>query len=579
MRCEGYCPLTYDLIGSTQNTTCLRDHRLEDIPAPNIGIEMFERNPTECTSIWASDMDVFTTATTAGNMVLIYLEACSSYSDEARSLYCRFRWDLRVLEAISLHLKEREFQSYGNHSTAEDSLINETAGYLACLINKVSGSLAKIQASGFWGRTINQGLWVARRGSLKELEQELHEWTNRFDIRLLGLPPEIRDIIPATPVSSFPVSSTLSRASTLVAEAPAAVLLNSNFKMQQFAKLASHSKRQKVAQLEREPPAALLRELEVNGDGAMFGPLFIESQQYILATRPCPPAIDPGTDRFRGFKSDVGEFAAALHMLDPNTNICLLKVEYFFYEPQKNRFLFVHTPQHPIDEVLTLADMIDRCPYSVIVARNRAWLPLQQRLRLAQKLADAVFFLHTAGFVHKNINSSSIITLQRSDVPPSARFPYTTGDPYIMGFDMIRSNDGITFSEWAHSWENAITQQQRDTIALRNMEVFRHPDRLQWHKDGIKKYTKNHDIYSLGVILLQIGLWEPISTVTRRLERDRVTWPNRLCHISRDLGLSVGAKYQRVVTWCLGLGDSPIKDSDFMQEVLDPLENMTTAAT
>lgn len=37
--------------------------------------------------------------------------------------------------------------------------------------------------------------------------------------------------------------------------------------------------------------------------------------------------------------------------------------------------------------------------------------PLNERLKLAYKIAKAVFFLHTAGFLHKNITSSSVVAL------------------------------------------------------------------------------------------------------------------------------------------------------------------------
>lgn len=42
-------------------------------------------------------MDVFTTVITAGGLILRFLDACSAYSDEAKSLKTRFDWDIRVL--------------------------------------------------------------------------------------------------------------------------------------------------------------------------------------------------------------------------------------------------------------------------------------------------------------------------------------------------------------------------------------------------------------------------------------------------------------------------------------------------
>ncbi|XXH03693.1 hypothetical protein Hte_010099 [Hypoxylon texense] len=444
-------------------------------------------------------MDIFGTAVTAGNMILTYLDAYASYSDDARSLYHRFKWDLRLLKEIIKYFEQRQSQSSDSRLSLEDEdILNETAEYLKVLISKASASSTKIQASGFLKRTINQGLWVSRRSDLKELEQELRQWTNRFDIRLLGLPPEVRNIIPAVPIATGD-------------NIPTPLVVESNSRMQQFARLASEAKKQRIAELLRKPPDTLLHEIEEAPDVPRT--LCVESQQYILTSRPLPSGINTNSRAFKVFQSDLGELAAALHVLDSGADVCLLKVEYYFYSASAKKFLFVQIPPHPVDEVLTLEDMIERTPYSTMLVKHKTWLPLNQRLQLAKRLSEAVFFLHTAGFVHKNITPTSIISLGRSNVAASARFPYSIGNSYIMGFDMIRSQDGISALEGALNLVRR-NRHQKDTIARRNLQVFQHPDRLQLDKSKVKRYIKNYDVYSLGVILLQIGLWEPISTIT-----------------------------------------------------------------
>ncbi|KAL6228750.1 hypothetical protein BDW75DRAFT_246372 [Aspergillus navahoensis] len=42
--------------------------------------------------------------------------------------------------------------------------------------------------------------------------------------------------------------------------------------------------------------------------------------------------------------------------------------------------------------------------------RARPQCPLSRRIQLAQQLARSVMFVHTAGFVHKNIRPETIIT-------------------------------------------------------------------------------------------------------------------------------------------------------------------------
>ncbi|OTA61544.1 hypothetical protein K449DRAFT_395607 [Hypoxylon sp. EC38] len=508
-------------------------------------------------------MDAFATAVTAGNMILTYLDACASYSKEARSLYYRFKWDLRVLEEIITYFKERQSQITEIRTVSEDEkLLNETAEYLGSLISRVSASFAKIQASGLLRQAINQGLWVVRRRDLKELEQELNEWTNRFDVRLLGLPPEIKNIIPIR--------------STFTGEAASTThMVESNSRMREFSSLAFKAKEQRISELLCNPPDQILRAI---GDDPDFrSRIFrVGSQQLVLTSRHFLPNVAPGSKEFQRFMSDLGEFAAALHVLDQATDVSLLKVEYFFYEEYTGRFLFVHIPPYSVDEILTLDVMIEQTRYSYMLAEQKIWLPLNQRVRLAKRLAEAVFFLHTAGFVHKNITTSSIISLQRSNAPHYARFPLSIGDPYLVGFDIVRSESGASVLEKTYK----SNLHQNPSIAKRNMQVFQHPDRLYEEEIRMKRYIKNYDVYSLGVVLLQIGLWEPINTVTVRLDDDCAGWPERLLNISLELGLIAGIRYQRIVAWCLGLASSRIiRNAEFVEEVLDPLDDLVKALT
>ena len=511
-------------------------------------------------------MDAFSTAVAAGDMIITYLDACASYSDEARSLYHRFKWDMRVLKEISSYFERRQAQVSHTQRMPEENLLDETARYLAVLISKVSASFAKIQAFGFWGRTLNQSLWLARRKELKDLEHELNEWTNRFDIRLLGLPPELKTIIPATHTTAK------DRGSVPIA-------LQSNMRMQEFAALAWKSKQQQIDLLRCDPPKGLLYELERNPD-ALCQALELDTQQVVITSRPFPPGINPGHIEFQRFMWDIGELAAALHVLDLDANVCFLKVEYFFYDMEKRRFVFVHHPPHPIDAVITLEEMIEHTSYSGTLSKHKTWVPLDQRLKLAKRLAEGVFFLHTAGFVHKNITPSSILSLQRSNLPPFLRFPYSLGDPYIMGFEMVRSENGLSVLEGAYNVQTAGHYYSEKNMSERSQQIFQHPDRLHLDEGNVKRYIKNYDVYSLGVVLLQVGLWEPINTIARRMDDDFEKWPENLCRISQELGLRTGTRYQRMVIWCLTLkGTSVVKDMEFMHEVLEPLEDMEKALT
>jgi len=261
--------------------------------------------------------------------------------------------------------------------------------------------------------------------------------------------------------------------------------------------------------------------------------------------------------------SEMGELAAALNCLDPAADIRLLKGEFYFYHADGNQSLFAQKPPYPTTSMMTLEEMISGDPFPMVEAS------LNERLKLAYKLAEAVFFLHTANFVHKNITSSSVVALRRPSSSPGEIIP-DIDDTYLMGFDLVRGTEAITYREGAIS-------RSEEKRSMWDFDVFQHPDRLQGHSS--LRYIKTYDVYSLGVVLLEVGLWEPLERMAGGLkEEDRSSWARELLDVVPQLGARTGEKYQSLVAWCLGLeGNHVVKDSDFVYEVLDPLEEIVNA--
>ncbi|GME48795.1 Het-s domain protein [Neofusicoccum parvum] len=117
--------------------------------------------------------------------------------------------------------------------------------------------------------------------------------------------------------------------------------------------------------------------------------------------------------------------------------------------------------------------------------RQQSNYTLTERMKLVTYLAQHVLFLHQAHFVHKNIRPETIIFL--SSAPND-----NLGQPFLVGFQEIRGEDEITLM-------------RGDDLQERN--IYRHPKRQGLTPQN--RYVVQHDIYSLGVCLLEIGLWEP----------------------------------------------------------------------
>ncbi|KAH8807574.1 hypothetical protein F5884DRAFT_343515 [Xylogone sp. PMI_703] len=106
--------------------------------------------------------------------------------------------------------------------------------------------------------------------------------------------------------------------------------------------------------------------------------------------------------------------------------------------------------------------------------------PLDERFLLARQLAKAVMFVHSAGFVHKNVRPETALVLQNSNQEPHA---------FLTGFMNFRMDQSKTLLRGDDLWEK---------------NLYRHPLRQGTHPE--EDYVMQHDIYSLGVCLLEIGM-------------------------------------------------------------------------
>lgn len=109
---------------------------------------------------------------------------------------------------------------------------------------------------------------------------------------------------------------------------------------------------------------------------------------------------------------------------------------------------------------------------------------ISERVRISRQLAQSVSFVHMYGFLHKNIRPEEILVLQdgESDL----------GSLFLLGFKSFRH-------------QSTPTPRAEDGLWGRNF--YKHPAR-QGHPR--KDYHMRHDVYSLGVCLLEIGLWESL---------------------------------------------------------------------
>ncbi|KAH9890227.1 hypothetical protein F4778DRAFT_377622 [Xylariomycetidae sp. FL2044] len=112
---------------------------------------------------------------------------------------------------------------------------------------------------------------------------------------------------------------------------------------------------------------------------------------------------------------------------------------------------------------------------------------LTRVLSIACQLAKGVSFIHTCDFVHKNIRPETILVFPNLGSPIGVAL----GSAYLLGFDSFRNVNFLTMRVGDAAWER---------------NLYRHPSRQGLHAQD--SYIMQHDVYSLGVCLLELGLWE-----------------------------------------------------------------------
>ena len=143
---------------------------------------------------------------------------------------------------------------------------------------------------------------------------------------------------------------------------------------------------------------------------------------------------------------------------------------------EDNRFGLVFALPHGYRSLGTLRN--------VIRTRTEHLPALNKRVDICKSLAAAVLHVHSLGpegLVHKNINCSNIMMMR-------AQASYDT--PYLLNWQMVRRADTATNWYRVAHWWNAI---------------YQHPTRQQPRADTA--YSMDHDIFSLGVCMLEVLLW------------------------------------------------------------------------
>ncbi|KAN0071595.1 hypothetical protein V8E54_010191 [Elaphomyces granulatus] len=168
---------------------------------------------------------------------------------------------------------------------------------------------------------------------------------------------------------------------------------------------------------------------------------------------------------------------------------------------------------------------------------------LGDRFELAKALVSTVFEFHNLGWMHKNLQSKNVLFWPETH---GRQGQVDVKKPYLLGFDISRP--GVPGEESEKPMSNA------------EDDLYRHPG---YKGHDPHPFIPPYDIYSLGLLLFEIGMWRVISFQGSRSSRGSMklnissTDPQFIQTVvsgpAMDLARYMGDGYRDAVMACLSL--------------------------
>lgn len=233
----------------------------------------------------------------------------------------------------------------------------------------------------------------------------------------------------------------------------------------------------------------------------------------------------------------MSEVAELCQSVQDCESVGLLQCRGFFHHDKREAFGLVYNfPRAP--DGVRRDDSDPTTLYQYMRDKKAAKPVLKCRFQLAYRLAQSLSEVHKIGWVHKGLSSSDVILFQQS------RTTITPQDhQYLVGFRHSRPDEAVSFTEGPPPDEE--------------IKAYQHPEYLEEDK----RYFIHYDYYSLGMVLLEIGIWLPLKDLVQKyLSAD----PGQIRKkVLQDrvplLGHSMGGIYQSVVEACLGDGFTAVE--------------------
>ncbi|KIX01100.1 uncharacterized protein Z518_10166 [Rhinocladiella mackenziei CBS 650.93] len=338
---------------------------------------------------------------------------------------------------------------------------------------------------------------------------------------------------------------------------------------------SNQTMKRKVLPVKRAPRSSclldfkLLRRTEDKTNIGVIREMAIFDQaQVILEWKGLPEHLEK---RLKHRVEAVADFLSGVNDPTFHSLTCLGYVK----EPKTSNYAYVFQP--PLKESFSTKTLADLLQGDIVLPS------INQRLTLAATLFETVLQFHTAGWLHKSIRSDNILFFQPADRPWTGT--HSLPDAYLGGYDFARSDNILETTEPPVGHEPA--------------RLYRHPLSLTRERMA---YCKAFDLYSLGCVLLEVGLWRPMLVMLADWTQQKPSGKNDYClpprsvivdpstvsnwHlileekesfltstqsgcIADELRFCMGDRYSRIVSDCLSEASKLITEGDEEEEEQD----------
>ncbi|RDL32602.1 Protein kinase-like (PK-like) [Venustampulla echinocandica] len=172
-----------------------------------------------------------------------------------------------------------------------------------------------------------------------------------------------------------------------------------------------------------------------------------------------------------------------------------------------------------------------------------------------------------------NIRSNSILFFPAKNKPstgppgPASGYPQPIGydEPLFVGLGSSRVDDVIDdpgdyyddlHEPRRHDW--VVTKRPGDI----NLDYYQHPEK---RRNPSMRYSRAHDIYSLGCVLLEIGLWKPLDRIVEIEDGDFERTKKTFQGLTMELDGLTGSIYGNIVRSCLAISTRERTESEARQ--------------